>query len=132
MCFQARYIASPGKWRARVLERWMDEVGEAGGLELVIQPMGVRLRVSTEQPLLASARAAGIELPSSCRNGTCRTCLCRLIQGQVSYRIEWPGLSFEEKRNGFILPCVAYPASDLVMDAPEAKRLNASAPSAAG
>ena len=106
----------------------MGEVGETAWHELVIEPLGVRLRVSAEQPLLASARAASIELPSSCRNGTCRTCLCRLARGQVSYRIEWPGVSFEEKRDGFILPCVAYPASDLVIDAPGAKRLNASAP----
>jgi hypothetical protein len=31
----------------------------------------------------------------------------------VTYRIDWPGLSSEEKDGGFILPCVAYPASDL-------------------
>ena len=39
----------------------------------------------------------------------------RLISGQVSYRIEWPGLSREEKLQGFILPCVAHPNSDLVL-----------------
>ncbi|MGZ5819510.1 MAG: 2Fe-2S iron-sulfur cluster-binding protein, partial [Burkholderiaceae bacterium] len=57
---------------------------------------------------------------SSCRNGTCRTCMCRLIDGQVSYRIEWPGLSADEKRDGYILPCVAYPESDLVIENPYA------------
>ncbi|MFT5036421.1 MAG: ferredoxin [Litorivivens sp.] len=31
--------------------------------------------------------------------------------------MEWPGLSAEEKAEGFFLPCVAYPASDLVMAA---------------
>lgn len=71
------------------------------------------------QPLLQSALAAGIFLESSCRNGTCRSCICRLASGQVVYRIEWPGLSAEEKAEGFILPCVAYPRSDLVMTAPD-------------
>lgn len=71
------------------------------------------------QPLLQSALAAGIFLESSCRNGTCRSCICRLASGQVVYRIEWPGLSSEEKAEGFILPCVAYPRSDLVMEAPD-------------
>ena len=33
----------------------------------------------------------------SCRNGTCRTCLCRLDSGQIAYEIEWPGLTREEK-----------------------------------
>jgi hypothetical protein len=39
----------------------------------------------------------------------------RVLSGQVSYRIEWPGLSREEKFQGFILPCVAYPNSDVVL-----------------
>lgn len=71
--------------------------------------------------LLQSAelsKAPGLKLVSSCRNGTCRTCICQLISGSVAYRIEWPGLSLEEKREGYILPCVAYPLSDVVIDVP--------------
>jgi ferredoxin len=66
-----------------------------------------------DAPLLLSAEAAGLRWPSSCRNGSCRTCLCRAVSGSVAYRIEWPGLSREEKQDGVILPCVAYPQSDL-------------------
>ena len=68
--------------------------------------------------LLQAAELAGLTLASSCRNGTCRFCLCQLSSGQISYRIEWPGLSLDEKRDGYILPCVAYPASDVVIAAP--------------
>ena len=67
------------------------------------------------QPLLLSAQLAGIELPSSCRNGTCRACRCQLIRGSVVYQIAWPGLSADEKRSGLILPCVAFPTSDVVL-----------------
>jgi hypothetical protein len=35
----------------------------------------------------------------------------------VRYRIEWPGLSAEEKAEGYILPCVAHAQSDLILDA---------------
>ncbi len=66
-------------------------------------------------PLLLAAQRAGLLLPSSCRNGTCRACICQLTSGQVVYRIDWPGLSAEEKREGWILPCVAYPVSDVVI-----------------
>ncbi|CAH0353035.1 2Fe-2S iron-sulfur cluster-binding protein [Aquabacterium sp. CECT 9606] len=104
----------------------MSEVSGAGLHELIIEPMGMHLPVSADQTLLASALAASIELPRSCRNGTCRTCLCRLVNGQVAYRIEWPGLSEEEKRDGYILPCVAYPLSDVVIEVPGAKRLDVS------
>jgi ferredoxin len=70
---------------------------------------------SADQTVLLSALAAEHELPSSCRNGVCRTCICRLHSGSVTYRMEWPGLSAEEKAEGWFLPCVAYPASDLVI-----------------
>ncbi|MGA8786927.1 MAG: 2Fe-2S iron-sulfur cluster-binding protein, partial [Polaromonas sp.] len=59
-----------------------------------------------------------LTLGSSCRNGACRSCICHLSSGQVVYRIEWPGLSMEEKREGYILPCVAYPSSDVVIELP--------------
>jgi ferredoxin len=78
-------------------------------------PDGLPFAAPAGTPLLQSALQAGIFLDSSCRNGTCRTCICRLASGRVSYRIDWPGLSAEEKADGCILPCVAYPASDLAL-----------------
>jgi len=68
-----------------------------------------------DQPLLLAAEAAGLALANSCRNGSCRTCMRRMLSGQVRYRIEWPGLLAEEKREGWVLPCVAHPASDIVL-----------------
>ncbi len=82
-----------------------------------LEPGGERFDAPADLPLLLSAETAGLALPSSCRNGTCRTCICRLHSGQVTYRIEWPGLSADEKAEGFILPCVAYPLTDVVLDA---------------
>lgn len=66
-----------------------------------------------DQPLLQSLEAGGINWPSSCRSGTCRTCISRLTSGQVRYEIDWPGLTAEEKAEGYVLPCVAYPCSDV-------------------
>jgi ferredoxin len=80
-----------------------------------LEPSGRSLRVPADATLLEAAEQAGIELPSSCRNGTCRTCLAQLLGGQVKYRIEWPGLSAEEKAEGFVLPCVAHAESDLIL-----------------
>ncbi len=71
--------------------------------------------------ILQAAEAAGFVLPSSCRNGTCRTCICRLESGTVRYLVEWPGLSIEEKREDYLLPCVAVPVGDVVLKAPLAK-----------
>ena len=83
-----------------------------------IEPDGFSFDAPSDLPLLVAAEQAGFNLLSSCRNGTCRTCLCQLRSGQVSYRIEWPGLSREEKADNYILPCVAYPLGDVVLDIP--------------
>jgi ferredoxin len=88
-----------------------------------VEPAGLQFTVPPGTTLLAAALQAGVRLPSSCRNGTCRSCLCLLRSGTVRYSIEWPGLSAEEKQEGFILPCVALPLSDVVLDAPGAGRL---------
>jgi len=91
---------------------------------ITVAPHGWQFDASPNRPLLLSAGRAGIVLPSSCRNGTCRTCLCLMTAGQVHYRIEWPGLSADEKREGYILPCVAYPDSDITLES-RAARLGA-------
>ena len=69
-------------------------------------------------PVLVAAEKAGMPLESSCRNGTCRSCIALLTEGHVHYRIEWPGVSQDERREGWFLPCVASPASDLVVELP--------------
>jgi ferredoxin len=91
------------------------KVGAFALFQARLQPSGLAFPASAERTLLASAVAAGIEMPSSCRNGTCRTCLRPLLEGSVHYRIPWPGLLPEEKTGGWVLPCVAYPLSDLVL-----------------
>lgn len=84
---------------------------------LRMEPLGLSCPVAPGQSLLEAALAAGIPLPRSCRNGTCRACLCPLLSGQIRYRIDWPGLSADEKADGLILPCVALPLGDVVIKA---------------
>ncbi|UCU93389.1 2Fe-2S iron-sulfur cluster-binding protein [Hydrogenophaga taeniospiralis] len=84
----------------------------------------IRIRVGGQAPdveadcetsLFAAMARAGIAWPVPCRNGTCRTCIARLLKGQVRYDIPWSGLSAEEKLEGYCLPCVALPMSDVVI-----------------
>lgn len=89
-------------------------------LDMTILPGHWRVACAPGQTLLQAALAAGIELRSSCRNGTCRACIAQLRQGRVTYAIEWPGLSADEKDEGCVLPCVALAASDLVLLQPHA------------
>ncbi len=90
---------------------------------ITVQPAGWNFDADADTALADAAALAGIELPRSCRNGTCRACLCRALEGEVRYLIEWPGLSPDEKAEGWLLPCIARAASDLVLDVPKAKRV---------
>ena len=88
-----------------------------------IAPGGYVFRAAPGRTLVQAGLAAGIELPTSCRNGTCRTCLCQLVNGSIAYQIAWPGVSLDEKEEGWILPCVAEPTSDVTLDVPFAYAL---------
>jgi len=98
----------------------MDEQHPKNAYKVLIEPSGLEFIAKPALSLLTSAQHAHIRMPSSCRNGTCRTCLCLLKSGQISYQIDWPGLTREEKAEGYLLPCVAVAESDLVLDVPDA------------
>ena len=82
---------------------------------VTVQPGGETFEAAADQTLLLAGLASGISLPWSCRTGTCRTCIARLLSGCIEHRIPWPGLSLEEKAEDCILPCVAEPRSDVTI-----------------
>jgi ferredoxin len=80
-----------------------------------VEPEALQFDAWANASLLDSMEQGGIDWPSSCRSGNCRTCIAQLLQGEVRYEMDWPGLSAEEKAEGYVLPCVALPCSDLVL-----------------
>ena len=88
--------------------------------EARLEPQGWVFDAPPHLTLMKAARRAGIDLPRSCQNGTCRACLCQLVSGQVRYRVEWPGITPEEKEEGLTLPCVALPLTPVVLNVPGA------------
>jgi ferredoxin len=93
------------------------------GHTVTLAGQGWTFDAEAPETVLQAADRAGIRLPSSCRNGTCRTCICQSTSGAVRYKIDWPGLSPDEKREGYILPCVAIAETDLTILAPAAGKL---------
>ena len=61
--------------------------------------------------VLDAARAAGVELPSSCGVGSCSTCRARLLAGQV-HMLNNLILDEAECTAGYVLACQAVPDSD--------------------
>ncbi|MFD2179769.1 2Fe-2S iron-sulfur cluster-binding protein [Veronia pacifica] len=70
--------------------------------------------MSDDQTILSAALEAGVRFPNRCQIGACATCLCQLIEGQVHYRLD-PVMTTEEKAQGWVFACQAYPSSDLVL-----------------
>jgi ferredoxin len=65
--------------------------------------------------ILDLAEANGIQLENACRVGVCGTCKVKLLSGEVYMETE-DGLQDEDRKQNMILPCVAVPKSDLVID----------------
>ena len=79
---------------------------------------GVRHTFSgrADQTVLAAAEAAGIALPNSCCSGVCTTCAALLSEGSV-HQPDAMGVKAELQQQGYALLCVAFPRSDLKLQA---------------
>lgn len=56
----------------------------------------------------------GVTIPSSCRKGTCQTCLLRAIEGTPPAECQ-QGLSPTQRQQGYFLACSCFPKSDLTL-----------------
>ena len=57
--------------------------------------------------------AAGIDVPHSCREGHCGSCVCTVVSGDVDMAPS-DVLEAEDRRAGLILACLSRPLSDTV------------------
>lgn len=83
-----------------------------------------RFRAGRNETILAAALRQGIVLPYSCRNGTCASCKCRLLDGRVCYPFNPPqALTEDELFDAQILSCQAVAEGDVVIDAREIEQI---------
>ncbi len=88
---------------------------------VTLQPSGHTFPVGENEAVLdAALREKGSLLPYGCRNGTCGSCMGKILSGEVAYPEGRPtGLSEREQAEGKALLCQARPCSDLVIEARE-------------
>ena len=91
-------------------------VTASGPFEIRLARSGVTYHISSRETVLASSEQNGVLIPSGCRQGNCGTCATKLLSGNVQMDNE-EALTEEMRAQGFILPCVSRPLSDLTLDA---------------
>lgn len=85
-----------------------------GPVTVSVEPFGWTFTVEPGQTLLQAALAQGLPWPSRCRVGSCTTCRCRLLEGEVKQLTDTTYvLSKEQLANRTILACQSQPKGPL-------------------
>lgn len=71
-----------------------------------------------QENLLDAFFRSKIEVPFSCRQGTCQVCLIQAVSGDIP-TVAQIGLSQHLKETHHLLPCRCYPSSDMVLKSPD-------------
>jgi vanillate O-demethylase ferredoxin subunit len=87
-----------------------------GSFELRLERTGLSLRVGADQSVVEAAAAAGVDIPTSCNQGICGTCLTGVIAGVPDHRDLFLTPAEQAANNQFLPCCSRSKTPQLVID----------------
>jgi ferredoxin len=94
----------------------VERTGDGTAFEVECRRSGLTVTVDADTSVLDAVEAAGVSVPSSCRDGICGTCETRVLAGTPEHR-DFLLSETEHTANATMMICVSRCASDrLVLD----------------
>ena len=87
-----------------------------GSFEVQLQKSGQILKVSKDQSILAALQDAGLDVPFSCSQGVCGTCLTPVVAGQPDHWDMYLTPEEQEKGDCIMVCCSRSQTARLVLD----------------
>ena len=84
-----------------------------------LEKQGKTFDAEPDEVILDAAERAGIVLAHSCRSGTCRACITRVLSGCIEHEAEFAdtlSIDRHELADGYRLLCSSLACADSVLD----------------
>jgi CDP-4-dehydro-6-deoxyglucose reductase len=95
-----------------------------GRMKVQVLPSKRQFETHADEPVLTAALRQHLNLPHSCKGGSCGTCRVRLLSGRIAYPHGQPaGIDAAEEAAGYALICQARALDDLVIETREIRHV---------
>lgn len=91
------------------------EAAATGDLDVQFARSGKSVKSSSSAVLLDIAEENDVEIGYACRMGSCGECKAKVLEGDVDMESD-DGLEEADKKQGYVLTCVAKPKTNVVLD----------------